>query len=317
MAKDLSEVTVTVTRSVQIVSPKKLYARTPYYYTIPVSVSTRQPVTGQESVIQWTQKRTPSANGGEQVDWVPNKDLSKLSVTDRKALQMGENPYIINPLDTIVVQHGRKYNDSYTSFMYKDDNGEDVEERREYTNPRDHAELIAIQAGSESTIAKSKSLYQKSRHHFYIDDKEIEAQVELDKIELSYEAENFVRNDIGSGRFGEIVLYMQYAIPEYKIPTPGILSTTRQKEIVLKACREYPKEVLKLKSPDSTRIIFILKLISYGVITRDHNMNFKYGDIHLGVNLDSVVQWMQNMKEHGETVSKWQRILDAKIEHNE
>jgi len=284
---------VRVTREVKIISPKGLYTKTPYHYAIPISATSRLPVTGQEHIIM-----TPDKWSGKE----------KLSASEKAKLQMGDHPYVINPEDHIIIVHGYKYNNSYDSIIERKGT-EDVEVDREYINPKDHAELTAIMAGSETPIAKSKAEYNKTKHHFYIDDKELESQTELDKMNLEYEAEQFVRNDIGSGRYPEMIMFLGYALPEYK-RVPKELSMTRMESLVLKACREHPDVVLKYKGPNATRIVFVLKLIQYGIITQDRNLNFNYGDIHLGVNLDSVVGWMENMKDHGNVVTKWQRLLD-------
>jgi hypothetical protein len=132
-------------------------------------------------------------------------------------------------------------------------------------------------------------------------------------VEIEYEAADFVRKDIGSGRYPELILFLGYMIPEYKIK-PEILSDTRMKALIFKACKEHPDVVLKYKGPNAARYVFALKLIRQGIITVDHNLNYKYGDVHLGVHLDTVIEWMSNMKENGYIVSKWQKMLDSNAE---
>ena len=139
MAKE--QTTVRVTRKVKVITPKARYSNTAYQYAIPISVKTRLPVTGQEHIIvtpdKWTGKEKPSA-------------------AEKKALQMGDYPFIINPENHILILHGYEYDNSYDSFIEKKDGG-DVEVDRIYINPKDHAELTAIMSGSESPVAKSKS----------------------------------------------------------------------------------------------------------------------------------------------------------------
>ena len=294
MAKD-SEVQIRVTQKVKVITPKGKYTNHPYQYAIPVSVKNRLPVTGQESIIG-----TPDKWTGKE----------KLTQSEKDKLQMGSSPYVINPEDPILIMHGYEYDNSFDSYISKDKDGNDKETARVYINPKDHAELTAILASSESPVAKSKLLYNHTKHQFYVDDKEQEAKVTIDDIDLAFEAESFVRNDIGIGRYGEILIFLGHAVPEYKV-TPGNLSETRIKALVLDACRKYPKEVLKMKGPGSTRIIFVTKVINYGIIVRKKNNDFYYGDIFIGPTFDSVVEWMED-KRNNQIVSKWQMQLDVK-----
>ena len=104
-------------------------------------------------------------------------------------------------------------------------------------------------------------------------------------------------------------------IPEYKI-VPGKLSDTRMKALINKACEEHPDVVLKYKGPNANRYVFVLQLIQKKIIAVDHNMNYKYGDITLGVNIDSVIDWMNYWKNNGAIVSKWQNMLKSEAERS-
>lgn len=310
MAKDQNE--VTVTRRVKIITPKARYSNIPFHYAIPQSKQSRQFLTGQNEVVLWDVKKVSAANGGEETVFVPNKDITKLSASDRRLLQMGDNPYIINPGDPILIIHGYEYDNSYRSIVEKDGDF-DKEVERVYLNAKDHAEITAILSWPDSPVAKSKSDYVKNKHHFYVDDKEVEAQKQLDKDDMEYEAQEYVRKDLGTGRYPEMVLFLGYMIPEYNIK-PGLLSDTRMKALINKACKEHPATVLKYKGPNGVRYVFVLQLIQKGIIVVDHNLNYKYGDMHLGVNIDSVIEWMSDMKRNGTIVTKWQKMLDLAAE---
>ena len=310
MAKEtVSE--VTITRKVKVVTPKGKYTNHIYQYAIPVSSGTRLPLTGQQKVITWREERVPRANGGEDLVWVPDKDLSKLSASDKKELQMGDSPFIINPANFITVRHGYAYNDDYKSFIKKGEEGQPDEEiGRVYQNPRDHAELLALLANPEGPVAPSKSTYNKNKHNFYIDDKEKEAQETLNEIDLSYEAERFVREDMGTGRWKEILIFLGHAVPDLR-SNPDVMTDTQVKAVVLDACRKYPKEVLKMKGPGAARIIFVTKVLSNGIVARKKNNDFYYGDIYIGPTFDSVAEWMDDRK-NSSVVTKWQHQLDFK-----
>ena len=293
MAKD-SVTVIRVTQKVKIITPKGKYTKAPYQYACPTSVRTRMPVTGQEDIITQPAKWTGA---------------DKLTPAEKHDLHMGPNPYIIDPANHILIMHGYEYDNSYDSYIEPNKEGKDVEVDRIYVNPKDHAELTAILAASESPVAKSKVLYNKNKHNFYVDDKEVEAQEKLNNIDLAYDAEQFVRNDIGTGRFNEVLIFLGYAVPEYKV-TVGNLSDTRLKALVLDACRRFPQEVLKMKGPGANRIIFAVKVVSHNIIARKKNNDFYYGDIYIGQTFDSVTEWIDDRKNR-DIVAKWQTQLDV------
>jgi len=303
-------VKVRVTKIMTVITPKAKYTNHPFRYAIPESVKSRQPVTGQEDVIQWILERVPHPLGGETLVYKSSKsNVADLKPTDLRDLHMGRNPYIINPNDHIVVVHGRSYDNSYDSLIENKD-GVDVEVDREYINPKDHAEITALLAGTESNIARSKAEYNNKKHDFYVDDKELEAEKAIDQIDLEFEAAEFVRKEIGSGRYKELLIFLGHAIQEYNVNSDN-LSVARVKYLVFKAAKEHPAEVLKMKGPGAARIIFVSKVISSKIIARKKNNDFYYDDIWIGSNFDAVVEWMEDRK-NSSIVTKWQNMLDYK-----
>ena len=292
MAKE--KVELTVTRRVKVITPKGKYTSYPYRYTVPFSTSRRLPITGQEDIIvspdQWTGKE-------------------KLTASQKEKLQMGNNPFIIDPAVPIVIIHGYIYNDDYVTVVEKDDKGKDKEIERTYKNPKDHAELTALLANPESPVAKSKLEYNKNKHNFYIEDKEVEAQAEIDKYDLAYEAEQFARKDLGTGRWAELIILLGHEIPEYKIE-PGLLSDAKMKAYVLRGCKEHPDVVLKMKGVDATKTIFVIKLLKYAIISRGKNMEYFYGDLHVGHTFDSIKGFMET-HQNAQIVTKWQNMIDS------
>jgi hypothetical protein len=308
MAKDTYP--VEVTRKVKIITPKAKYTNHPYHYAIPVSVSSRKPVTGQQDIVVWTLERIPRANGGEDRVWKSEKGEGRapFSADEKNKLQMGKTPYIINPNNEIIIIHGHTYDDSYTLTMGKVEGEPDRQIDKEYKNPQDHAEFTALISGSESTVALNKTVYIKSKHNFYVEDKDAEAQVGIEKMDLAYEAEQFVRNDFKSGRWPEIVRFISYSVPDVR-KDPKMMSDTQIRHFILNACKEYPAEVLKMKGVDSKIIIFILQLTARNIITRGRNMDFYYNDENIGSTIDAVKDWMRDKRNNG-IVSKWQHQLD-------
>jgi len=266
----------------KIIAVHPNYRRSPYQYTIPISNTSKKFITGQEDVLTEDKMR--------------GKD--KLTVQDKKKLQMGDSPFIINPDIIHPLLHGRVYDLSYTT------DGAD----KEYVNPRDYAEFTCFTKAE--IVAKDKESVVKDKHYFYVEDKEKDAQVKINKMDLAWEAESFARSDMGTGRWKDLILLLNLEIPGYNYD-PDNLSDTRIKEIVLEACKENPDIVLKLKREDSAFTIFALKLIKYKIISKKDGPDYYYNDTYIGVSIDAIKAYVQNT-DHESLVTKWGRIIESK-----
>jgi hypothetical protein len=283
-SKEVTFVHVAVKK--RLLSNNPNYVKKPYQYTIPMSASKHLPATGQEDILTLKQMR------GEE----------KLRPDQIEALQMGLSPYIINPDETYAIVHGRIFDLSYKQF---------TDGKKIYDNPRDHAEYrcftIGTEGGEDEVIAKNKVTYKRKYNAFYIEDKEEEAKEELQNLEITWEAESFVRNELSSGRWKEVLMLMAYEVPKYEV-NPDVLSDTRIKYLVLEACRSHPEIVLKLKGEESTQTVFILRMIKRGVIQQKNGRELWYGDISLGTSIESVRHFMNN-NINSQITSKWDNLM--------
>jgi hypothetical protein len=291
MPAKVKENVTKVTQKVRILTDHVNYRKKPYMYSIPVSQGSGLPATGQEHILsldQMTRKNTI------------------ITVGQKKELQMGDNPWIINPEELYPINHSRVFDLSYTAE--KDADGGDM--KKVYLNPKDYAEYTCFMRGM--IISKSKKDYgdaPRGNFYFWIEDKEKEAQDVVTQLDRRYEAEKFLRDDLGSGRYKDVIRLLNFEVASYNID-PNVLSDTRIKEVVFKAVAEHPEVVLMLKSKDADQIVFILKLMEKKVLQRKNATDFYYNDVLIGTTVNSIKEWINN-SSHVQTVSKWRQMLET------
>ena len=275
-----------VVHKVRLISAHKRYARTPYPFTVPQSQSSGKLLTGQEEILTEAQMR------GEE----------KLLAADKTKLQMGSNPFIINPDNMYPCKNARTFDLSYEI------NGPDPEDR-EYLVPKDFAEYTFF-TRQHDLVAPSKSAYQKNKHLFYIEDAEKESRDELISIDRRWEAESFVRNEMASSRYPEVILLLNFEIPKYHID-PSTMSDTLIRSTVYKACQDHPETILKLKREDASQITFVLKLLHHRILERRNNTDFYAGETYVGSTLEAVKIFCAR-SENTALVTKWGRTIEQK-----
>lgn len=272
-----------IAKKVRMISLDKRYRKNPYYFTVPRSDSTGKFVTGQE---KWLSE--------EQM--IGKKELTK---STKDSLQMGDQPVIINPNNQYPLAHGRTFDLTYES---------DAKGGRVYVNPKDFAEYTFFCTKVE--ISESKDKYVANKHHFYIEDKVKEAQFTVEKEDQSFEAENYVRTKLKSGRFNDLLILLSYNVQGYSI-NPEKLSEIEVKARVIEACRKHPEEVLKFKANDTDETLFIIKLMKYMVMEKRNGTDIYYGEEYVGGSLESVRSWIHK-PEHSHLVTKWGKMIQQK-----
>jgi len=275
-----------VTHKTRLVSLDKRYRRQPYPFTVPRSQSSGKLLTGQQEILS--------------EDQMIGKE--KLTAADKRKLLMGSTPYIINPENVYPCKHGRTYDLSYEI------NGPDPEDR-EYINPKDYAEYTFF-VGQKELICYGKDKYQINRHLFYVEDKEKEAIDELNAIDRRWDAESFVRNELASSRYQEIIMLLNFEVPKF-IMDPKVMSDTLLRSTIYKACQEHPEVILKLKGDDANQLVFVLKLMSYRILERRNNTDFYAGETFVGTTLESVKLFCAK-SENSDLVTKWGRQIEQK-----
>jgi len=272
-----------IEKKVRMISLDKRYRKHPYYFTVPISDTTGKYVTGQEVYINEEQM-------------LGKKELTKAT---RDSLEMGDQPVLINPFNQYPLTHGRTFNLSYDI----DDKGV-----KTYLNPKDFAEFTFFCTKPE--IATSKDVYVKERHCFYIEDKVREAEFSVMKEDKAFEAENFVRTNMKTGRYKDLLILLSYNVKGYSI-NPEKLSEIETKARVIEACRKYPEEVLKFKANDTDETLFILKLMKYMVMEKRSGTDIYYGEEFVGGSLENVRSWIHK-PEHAHLVTKWGKMIQEK-----
>lgn len=276
---------VTVKKRLITLDPK--YRKSPYPYAIPFSVTQNLPLTGQQKILS-VEKMT-----GEK----------QISESDRKALQMGENPVLIDPDQIYPCQHSRTYELSYR--MVEKDGDKSV---KEFVNPRDVAEFGCF-TENKDFCAGSKKEFNKKKHIFYVEDKELEAEQDLVEFDLAYEAEKFLREG-STSRWKDAVLLLNYEIKEYNLD-PDILSDSMIKKLALEGAQKYPKVVMKLNTEDAESLLFALKLLRHGIVSKRNGADFYQGNDYIGTTIDSVKDYI-NKPANASLVTKWANQLNPK-----
>ena len=272
---------VTVKKRLITLDPK--YRKTPYPYAVPFSTSRNVAITGQENILS-LEKMT-----GER----------PLTEADRTALQMGDNPSVINPDQQYACQHSRTYDLSYRNTTKTIDGKEVVV--KEYLTPRDVAEYGCFTANKDF-CALSKKDYNKKKHIFYVEDKEMEAEEDLVEFDMAYEAEKFLREG-STSRWKEAVVLLNYEVKEYNLD-PDILSDNMIKKIALEGAKKYPKVIMKLTDENSEGLLFSLKLLKNRIIEKRNGSDFYHGTTYIGTTIDSVIDFI-NKPSNATLVTKW------------
>lgn len=275
-----------VHHQVRLISLHARYRSIPFQFTVARSKQTGMFVTGQQDILSY------------------EKMIGKERLTDeeKKELQMGSSPYIINPDNTHNAVHNRKFDLSYRIV------GPNSEKDRVYLNPKDYAEFRFFML--QPKICYGKHNYQKSKHAFYFEDKEQENIRIIEEKDLRWQAESFVRSKLPMSRWSDIIMLLNYEISSYSRDV-SIMTENEIRADVLKACEDHPKLILKLDSQEADSIVFVLKLLRYGMVTRQNMTDFYAGGTYIGGSLESVIAYCHR-QENALQVSKWSRTIESK-----
>lgn len=274
-----------VEKYVRIFAFDPLYRRIPFIFTVPRNAQ-GQFVTGQQDILNEKQMF------GEEPITEKQKEL----------LQMGDNPYIINPDHTYALFNGRRFDLSYV-----EENG-----KRVYLNPKDYAEYNFFILQPEVTMDKNDR--REHVHFFYVEDREREAEKVITQEELQFEAMSFVKKNATAKRLREIALLMTHILPDVHID-PDHMSLTQIQAVLYELCRTNPEEVLMCRDSNAVdelnqEKLFVLKAIQVGEIVKIGTSYYfgKKGQKYIGDTFDSIVRWVRD-KENDAAVQR----IGAKI----
>lgn len=267
-----------VEKYVRIFAMDALYRRQPYQFTV-IKDRNGKFLTGQQDVL--TEKQML----GQDPITAKNKEL----------LQMGNEPYIINPETTYALVNGRRFDLSYT----EDKGG------RTYVNPKDYAEYNFFILQPE--VVFNRKEFKKHSTFFYVEDQEKEAEIELTKLDIEFEAMQFVKSNTSIRRLKDIALLLNHLVRGVNI-NPDVLSITRLQSLIYQQCKENPEQVLLCRGAEGdlhAEKLFALKAMQIGEIAFVSGSYFygKNREKFIGDSFESVLSWLKN-KENSTMVQR-------------
>ena len=211
-------------------------------------------------------------------EYLTGQDLSVEKMTGKKSLTEEERkkfPFVLNP------------NNFYKA---RDRQWYDLRIEEDFTLYK----LILF----SRMVAPSERVYRGDvmKYIGYFYDPEREAVDENKMLDLSFEAEQFIRN-IPLERYAEIILLLNYKLKsdEFNI-TPTGISPDRQKREMINASRKWPAEVLDCDPSRNRNIeedIFILQLIHYNILSQRVNNELFYGKEYIGTSITDVKEYLK------------------------
>lgn len=269
---------------VQFISVDKKYIKQPYPCIAPESKAMNTYVTGQH------------------IDPMNDETIGNLS----RAEMLGEEeikpqarrkqwPYIINPSNPVLIQHGKKYNCEL--------NGE-----KKPVNPQDYAEAHFIVA-QKWLVAPSKDKIRSNSHKFYLHDKEQEAHTRLLKSDARYEAEKLIREKATIEEYKWIVQVLNLRMPQF-YENPMNMTSTQLKDILLTKADESPEEIKFYFTSAAKPYILAGRLLADNILDKRHD-GYYYTQVYLGESVNSMIQFL-NDQDNDQLVGKLIRILDER-----
>jgi len=199
-------------------------------------------------------------------------------------------PYIINPLNHVVLNHMQKF------ILSTDENGE-------YIDPRSKALFDYLQL--QSYCGKHKG--DVNSKVFYIEDEEQEAKVKTSKRDMIFNAMKALR-ECGREEVLDVALLLNHKRSNFYID-----SNKTSYEVVLSKVMDIaevdPDMILSCITTGAKEEIFAAKLHLKGIISRKGNAYFD-GKDYLGEGLDGVVRYMKASDEKNrQKAARWSTML--------
>lgn len=261
------------------VDPK--YVDTPYPLIAPWSSKLNTYITGQH-----IDPEDPDTKGNLTPD-------EMLGIKDIKPAGRAANfPYVINPDNTVYVFNGKSYDCR-------------VEDNKP-VNPVDYFEAYFIYA-QDWVVAPNKMSVKKSKHKFYMDDKEAESRQRILLSDKRYEAEKLIRENAAIEDYKLMIYFFNMRIPGFYEDPLG-LTATRLKDILLRVAEENPNQVADFFKDEYQPHILAARLVGEGVISKRHD-GYYYSSLYLGVDSTALVSYISD-KNNSEVVDKLKRELE-------
>lgn len=269
---------------VQFLAVDKKYIKQPYPAIAPMSKRMNTYVTGQH-----VDPNDENTKGNLRIPEMLGEEVIKPAA--RQALF----PYVINPSNPVMIQHGRKYNCEVSS------DGKPI-------NPQDYAEAHFIIA-QDWLIAPNKNKVRSNHHKFYLNDKEQEAQGRLLKADTRYEAEKLIREKATIEEYKWIVYVMNLRTPQF-FENPDVMTATQLKDLLLRKAEESPSDVQFYFTDAAKPYILAGRLLSAKIIEQKHD-GYYYGGNYLGESSQGMVSFLSN-PDNEQITGKLIRVLEER-----
>lgn len=245
----------------RIIATDKKFQKAPYFLTAKFDEKTKKWITGQN------------------IDWIEEKKDDKITYRYVETEATKKLSFIINPEDSYPLRHLQIFNTDVPSDMA----------------------LLNLFKTHDIVLAESKKKVIPGVHHFYIENKEDEAVITVNKIEMEYKAMTIIK-DLGIDGKKDAARLLA-------IGKVDKLTTTEVEAALFQRCKENPDNVIKvLADPNSKVKIFLKKLLEKNVVKFDSG-KYTYGDEILGLNEQAVVDFLRD-KQNAKLVSEFGRLLE-------
>lgn len=225
----------------------------------------------------------------------PEDGLTPEEMTGEKPLSVEKArkfPYVLNPDNQTPIIHLNKLDLS-------------TNEKGQVINYKDKV-LYDFFVKYSGVVAESKDKFIIDKHFFYIRDEEFEAEQRVSKRKLLYKAMNLVQENTSTRKLNDLALMLSYTIKNFSV-NPNIISLSQLEDVILKACEDYPEEVIKCYEEGAEEMLFILKVKDKGIIVKRDDA-FYDGQMFLGRTIADVLDFMKRPDNEG-YLDKWTKLL--------
>ena len=236
---------------------------------------------------------------GQHIDYDDESTLANLTIDEitgkvpiKPDSKKKRFPHVINDVDPVLIIHNKTYDCSLG------DDGKPV-------NPKDYAEGNFI-INQTKLIAPSKK-EARPRHKFYMEDKEADAKVFVNKSDKVYEAEKLIREKASIEEYKDLVMMLNLSVPGFHADHKT-MSDTRLKETLIKQAQEDPDSISVAFTERGKDILFIAKLVGYNILRYRPGKGYFDGEQFLANDLIEMISFVQD-SNNGKDVVRWGVLL--------
>lgn len=210
------------------------------------------------------------------------------------AQRRGKFPYIINPEHPVYIQHNTPYD-----CRLQKKGGKPI-------NPRQYAEAYFILL--QDNVADNEDEVMKSKHKFFLDDKEAKAERIVKEKNARYEAEKLIRENSSVSEYKNLIELLNLTQKAFHVETKD-LSEDRMFAILLEQAERNPNSIKFCFGDRAKNYLFVSKITSAGIV-KQRSDGFYEQDKFLAENVNAFVNFIEQ-KENAHLVDKWGGLLKS------